>query len=75
MKKKNEFSLIISLESLINQSGSGVNLGVMAMKGYSTFPQIPGLEPHYCSNITDYFSTRKITTPWCRNTHILSHLE
>ena len=26
-----------------------------------------------CSNITDYFSTHKITTPWHRNTHTHTH--
>ena len=28
-----------------------------------------------CSNITDYFSTRKITTPWRRNTHTHSPIQ
>ena len=30
---------------------------------------------HKCSNITDYFSTHKITTPWRRNTHTHSPIQ
>ena len=54
-----------------------LDLGVMTMKGYSTFPKAPGLEPHHqmdhnhiqASNLSSKKQSAHSTTPadWAEN--------